>query len=98
MRLGRRLRRIEHACERTVPHELTDEQRRRRVIEILRTAYARKRAVDAALASGDPRRVRWAQETLAVTDTPEVRAWWERERLRFPAVKQWLLGRAPCPA
>ena len=56
MRFRSKLRRLELACERLWPDELTDEQRRRRVIELLRTAYERRLAVDAALASRDPRR------------------------------------------
>jgi hypothetical protein len=97
MRLAHRLRRLELTHVPPAPDGLTDEQRRRRVIELLRGAHERKLAVDVALASGNPRRRRWAEQTLAAADTPEMRAWLERERQRFPAVKAWLLGRAPCP-
>lgn len=96
MRLGRRLRQLELACVPADPDSLTDEQRRTRVIELLRIPRDRKTEVDAALASRDPRRRRWARERLAAADTPEMRAWLERERPRFEAVKQWLLGWAPC--
>jgi hypothetical protein len=43
---------------------MSPEERRQRLTEIIETAKARKAAIDEALASGDPKRVRWARKQL----------------------------------
>jgi hypothetical protein len=42
---------------------MSPEERRQRLIEIIETLKTRKAAIDEALASGDPKRVRWARKT-----------------------------------
>jgi hypothetical protein len=42
---------------------MSPEVRRQRLLEIIETVKARKAAIDEALASGDPKRVRWARKT-----------------------------------
>jgi hypothetical protein len=98
MKLVRRLRRLELACEQVELAPLSDEERRRRIIELLQTVRERKAKIDAALAGGNPNRRRWAERTLAASDTPETRAWVEEAGKRLEACKDWLLGRAPAPA
>ena len=68
-----RLRRLMTKLEEQVPSieeqikkqiaAMSPAERRQRLIEIIETAKAHKAAIDEALASGDPKRVRWARKT-----------------------------------
>ncbi len=41
---------------------MSNEERRQRLTELIEKAKARRAAIDEALASGDPKRVRWARK------------------------------------
>jgi hypothetical protein len=64
-----RLKRLMTKLEKQVPTieeqiaAMSPEERRQRLIEIIEIAKARKAAIDEALASGDPKRIRWARKT-----------------------------------
>jgi len=64
-----RLRRLVTQLEEQAPTieeqvaAMSPEERRQRLIELIEIAKARKAAIDEALASGDPKRVRWARKT-----------------------------------
>src|SRR5579871_2510989 len=64
-----RLRRLVTKLEEQVPTieeqvaAMSPAERRQRLIELIEKAKARKAAIDEALASGNPKRVRWARKT-----------------------------------
>ncbi len=65
-----RLRRLVTQLEEQIPTmeqrvaAMSPEERRQRLSELIEKAKARRAAIDEALASGDPKRVRWARKTL----------------------------------
>jgi hypothetical protein len=79
MRLNGRLKRLEKESAirrdtvQRAPALMTEEERHRRICEILNRARARRTEVEAGLASGNPKCVAWAQRTLAE---------WERKTLQ----------------